>query len=73
MPAATTELRLAAILAGIDREPPYPSCLRLLPALLIGHRLVAFSENTATIEMRTGERHIRRRKPAGPGRIWHGS
>jgi hypothetical protein len=37
--------------------------------LLNSDKLIALSANTATIETRTGQRHIWRRKPAEPGRV----
>jgi hypothetical protein len=42
--------------------------LRLL-WLLNGDRLLALSENTATIRTRTGARQTWRLKPAAPGRV----
>jgi hypothetical protein len=37
--------------------------------LLNGNKLVALSENTATIETRPGARQTYRRRPVGPGRL----
>jgi hypothetical protein len=36
---------------------------------LNGEKLIALTENTATIETRTGARQTWRRKPAEPGRV----
>jgi hypothetical protein len=37
--------------------------------LLNGHKLIALTENTATIETRAGARQTYRRKPSEPGRV----
>jgi hypothetical protein len=37
--------------------------------LLNGNKLIALSENTATIETRNGERHTWRRRPTDPGQV----
>lgn len=37
--------------------------------LLNGDKLIALTENTATIETRTGARQTYRRKPTDPGRV----
>ncbi len=60
----------AADLFGGDRDRPFARIDRAgLLWLLNGDRLVALSENTATIETRTGARQTWRRKPAEPGRV----
>jgi hypothetical protein len=55
-------------LFGCDRDRPFAriGCAGLL-WLLNGDKLVALSENTATIERRTGARQTYRRKPSAPG------
>jgi hypothetical protein len=57
-------------LFGCDRDRPFAriDCAGLL-WLLNGERLIALSENTATIETRTGARQTHRRKPVEPGRV----
>jgi hypothetical protein len=57
-------------LFGCDRDRPYARTdLAGLLWLLNGNRLVALSENTATIESRTGTRQTYRRKPSELGRV----
>ena|SRR5215469_18829002 len=57
-------------LFGCDRDRPFASIDQVgLLWLLNGDRLVALSENTATIEKRTGAKQTYRRKPAEPGRV----
>jgi hypothetical protein len=57
-------------LFGCDRDRPFARIDRAgLLWLLNGDRLVALSENTATVEPRTGARHTYRRKPYEPGRV----
>jgi hypothetical protein len=58
-------------LFGCDRDRPYARRIDQagLLWLLNGNRLVALSENTATIETRTGARQTWRRKPSEPGRV----
>ena len=57
-------------LFGCDRDRPLARIDQAgLLWLLNGDRLVALSENTATIERRTGARQTYRRKPSGPGRV----
>jgi hypothetical protein len=57
-------------LFGCDRDRPFGRINHAgLLWLLDGHRLVALSENTATIEMRTGARQSYRRKPIDSGRV----
>jgi hypothetical protein len=57
-------------LFGCDRDRLFP---HTDPCGLLWHlngdRLIALSENTATIERRTGARQAYRRKPADPGRV----
>jgi hypothetical protein len=57
-------------LFGCDRDRPFArlDCAGLL-WLLNGDRLMALTENTATIETRTGARQTYRRKPAEPYRV----
>jgi hypothetical protein len=56
-------------LLGCDRDRPYARIDQAgLLWLLNGDRLVALSENTATIETRTGARQTWRRLPAEPTR-----
>jgi hypothetical protein len=57
-------------LFGCDRDRPFAriDCAGLL-WLLNGDRLIALSENTATIETRTGARQTYRRKPNERGRV----
>jgi hypothetical protein len=53
---------------GCDRDRPYARLDQAgLLWLLNGNRLVALSENTATIETRTGARQTYRRKPSELG------
>jgi hypothetical protein len=56
-------------LFGCDRDRPFAriDCAGLL-WLLNGDKLIALTENTATIERRIGARQTYRRKPSGPGR-----
>jgi len=57
-------------LFGCDGERPFARIDRAgLLWLLDGERLIALSENTATIETRTGAHHTWRRKRAEPGRV----
>ena len=57
-------------LFGCDRDRPYARVDQAgLLWLLNGDRLVALTENTATIERRTGARQTYRRRPGGPGRV----
>jgi hypothetical protein len=57
-------------LFGCDRDRPFARIDRAgLLWLLNGDRLAALSENTATVETRTGARHTYRRKPYEPGRV----
>lgn len=57
-------------LFGCDRERPFARIDQAgLLWLLDGNRLVALSENTATIETRTGARQTWPRKPSEPGRV----
>jgi hypothetical protein len=57
-------------LFGCDRDRPFARIDRAgLLWLLNGDRLAALSENTATVETRTGARHTYRRKPDEPGRV----
>jgi hypothetical protein len=57
-------------LFGCDRDRPYARIDQAgLLWLLNGNRLVALSENTATIETRTGARQTWRRKPNELGRV----
>ena len=57
-------------LFGADRDRPFA---RIDQAGLLWHlngdKLVALTENTATIETRTGARQTYRRKPSAPGRV----
>jgi hypothetical protein len=55
-------------LFGCDRDRPFAriDCAGLV-WLLNGDKLIAFSENTATIERRTGARQVYRCKPHNPG------
>jgi hypothetical protein len=56
-------------LFGCDRDRPFARIDQAgLLWLLDGHRLVALSENTATIETRTSARQTYRRKPSERGR-----
>jgi hypothetical protein len=57
-------------LFGCDRDRPF-ACIDQtgLLWLLNGNRLMALSENTATIELRTGVRQIYRHKSSDPGRV----
>jgi hypothetical protein len=57
-------------LFGCDRDRPFARIDQAgLLWLLNGDRLVALSENTATIETRTSARHTWRRKPGAAGRV----
>jgi hypothetical protein len=57
-------------LFGCDRDRPFARIDQCgLLWLVNGDRLVALSENTATIETRSGARQIWRRKPSEPGRV----
>jgi hypothetical protein len=58
-------------LFGCDRDRPFAGVDQAagLLWLLNGDRLVALTENTATIETKTGVRQIWRRKPKEPGRV----
>jgi hypothetical protein len=57
-------------LFGCDRDRPFARIDRAgLLWLLNGDRLIALTENTATIETRTGARQTFRRKPNEPGRV----
>jgi hypothetical protein len=57
-------------LFGCDRDRPFARLDRAgLLWLLNGQRLVALSENTATIETRAGARQTYRRKPDETGRV----
>jgi len=57
-------------LFGCDRDRPFARIDRAgLLWLLNGDRLVALTENTATIGTQTGARQTYRRKPNDPGRV----
>jgi hypothetical protein len=57
-------------LFGCDRDRPFARIDAAgLLWLLNGDRLIALTENTATIETRTGARQTYRRKPNQPGRV----
>jgi hypothetical protein len=57
-------------LFGCGRDPPYARIDRAgLLWFLKGNKLIALSAQTATIETRTGQRHIWHRKLAEPGRV----
>jgi hypothetical protein len=57
-------------LFGCDRDRPYARIDQAgLLWLLNGNRLVALSENTATIESRTGTRQTYRRRPSQLGQV----
>jgi hypothetical protein len=57
-------------LFGCDRDRPFARIDHAgLLWLLDGDKLVALTENTATIERRTGARQTYRRKPSTPGRV----
>jgi hypothetical protein len=57
-------------LFGCDRDRPFARIDRAgLLWLLNGDKLVALTENTATIERRTGARQTWRREPSAPGRV----
>jgi hypothetical protein len=57
-------------LFGCDRDRPLARIDHAqLLWLLDGDKLVALTENTATIERRTGARQTYRRKPSAPGRV----
>ena len=56
-------------LFGCDRDRPFARINQAgLLWLLNGHKLIALSENKATIETRTGARQTYRRKPSGKRR-----
>jgi hypothetical protein len=55
---------------GCDRDRPFARVDQAgLLCRLSGDKLVALSENTATIKTRTGARQMWRRKPGGPGQL----
>ena len=55
---------------GCHRERPFARIDQAgMLWLLNGDRLIALSENTATIETRSGARQTWRRKPSEPGRV----
>jgi hypothetical protein len=57
-------------LFGCDRDRPFARIDQAgLLWLLNGDKLIALTQNTATIERRTGARQTYRRKPAAPGRV----
>ena len=57
-------------LFGCDRDRPFARIDQAgLLRLLNGDRLIALTENTATIETRTGARQTYRRKSSEPGRV----
>jgi hypothetical protein len=57
-------------LFGCDRDGPFARIDQAgLLWLLSGDRLLALTENTATIATKTGERQTYRRKPSEPGRV----
>jgi hypothetical protein len=57
-------------LFGCDRDRPFARIDQAgLLWLVNGDKLVALTENTATIERRTGARQTYRRKPSTPGRV----
>ena len=57
-------------LFGCDRDRPFARVDSAgLLWLLNGDKLVALSENTATIERRTGARQTYRRKRSSPGQV----
>ena len=57
-------------LFGCDRDRPFARIDQAgLLWLLNGNKLIALSANTATIETRTGARHIWHRKVSRPGRV----
>jgi hypothetical protein len=57
-------------LFGCDRDRPFARIdYAGLLWLLSGDRIIALTENTATVETRTGARQTYRRKPTGPGRV----
>jgi hypothetical protein len=57
-------------LFGCDRDRPFARIDQAgLLWLLNGDKLIALSENTATIETRTGARQTYRRKPSGEHRV----
>jgi len=57
-------------LFGCDRDWPFARIDQAgLLWLLNGDHLIALTENTATIERRTGARQTYRRRPSGPGRV----
>jgi hypothetical protein len=57
-------------LFGCDRDRPFARIDQMgLQWLLNGNRLVALTENTATIQMSASVRQTYRRRPSGPGRL----
>jgi hypothetical protein len=57
-------------LFGCDRDRPFARVYQAgLLWLLNGDKLIALTENTATIETKTGARQIYRRRPSEPGRV----
>jgi len=57
-------------LFGCDRDRPFARIGRAgLLWLLNGNKLIALSESTAMIELKSGERHTFRRKTTEPGRV----
>ena len=57
-------------LFGCDRDRPLARIDQAgLLWLVNGDKLVALTENTATIERQTGARQTYRRKPSTPGRV----
>jgi hypothetical protein len=57
-------------LFGSDRNRPFARIDQSgLLWLLNGDKLIELTENTATIERRTGARQTYRRKPSGPGQV----
>ena len=57
-------------LFGCDRERPFARIGQAgLLWLLNGDRLLALTENTATIAIKTGAQQTYRRKPSEPGRV----
>jgi hypothetical protein len=69
--AVATALGWGALdLFGCDRDRPFARIDRAgLLWLMHGDKLIALSENTATIETETGKRQTYRRTPAEPGRV----
>ena len=57
-------------LFGCDRDQPFARIDQAgLLWLLAANRLIALSENTATVEMQTGSRQIYRCRPSEPGHV----